>query len=375
MSGIYFHIPFCKKKCSYCDFYSKNDLNGIDELVKYEIKELKLRSDYLDNELVNTIYFGGGTPSLLNINSIQELLNCVRNEYIVSDNCEITFEANPDDLTEDYLNYLFNIGINRLSIGIQSFNDDVLKFLGRRHDSKKLKHIIKIAQQIGFDNISVDVIFGIPGFELSSYLESLSRIFDLNIQHISAYSLTITEGTLLYKRFKNNKLDLIGEDDLLNQFNSTIDELSKHGFIQYEISNYAREGFKSRHNCSYWEDVRYLGIGPSAHSYNKVSRQWNISNTGTYCNNISQQKSFYEIEYLTNNDKFNEYIITGLRTSTGISKIYIFENFDKKIYCYFIDKIDNLFNNNLIFINDDKISLTRNGIFISDYILELLYYT
>jgi len=375
MSGIYFHIPFCKKKCSYCDFYSKNDLNGIDELVKYEIKELKLRSDYLDNEFVNTIYFGGGTPSLLNINSIQELLNCVRNEYIVSDNCEITFEANPDDLTEDYLNYLFNIGINRLSIGIQSFNDDVLKFLGRRHDSKKLRHIINIAQKIGFDNISVDVIFGIPEFELSSYLESLSRIFDLNIQHISAYSLTITEGTLLYKQFKNNKLNLICEDDLLNQFNSTIDELSKHGFIQYEISNYAREGFKSRHNCSYWEDVRYLGIGPSAHSYNKVSRQWNISNTGKYCNNISQQKSFYEVEYLTNNDKFNEYIITGLRTSTGISKKYIFENFDKKFYCYFIDKIDNLFNNNLIFINDDKISLTRNGIFISDYILELLYYT
>lgn len=161
MSGIYFHIPFCTKKCSYCDFYSKNDLSTVDELIIAEIEELKLRRDYLDNELVDTIYFGGGTPSLLNINSIQELLNCVKIEYLVSENCEITFEANPDDLTEDYLNHLFNIGINRLSIGVQSFNDNVLKFLGRRHDSTKLVQIIETAQKIGYLNISVDVIFGI----------------------------------------------------------------------------------------------------------------------------------------------------------------------------------------------------------------------
>jgi oxygen-independent coproporphyrinogen-3 oxidase len=375
MSGIYFHIPFCIKKCSYCDFYSKNDLSEVAELVKAEIIELELRRNYLDNEIVDTIYFGGGTPSLLNIKSIHELLNCVRSEFVVSDKCEITFEANPDDLTDEYLDCLFNVGINRLSIGIQSFNDSVLKFLGRRHDSRKLVHIIESAQKIGFVNISVDVIFGIPGFELSTYISTLKRIFDVNIQHISAYSLTIPEGTLIYKQLKNSKLDLISEDDLLIQFNSTIDELTTHGFSQYEISNYAKDGFMSRHNCSYWEDVRYLGIGPSAHSYNKVSRQWNISNTGKYCDNLNQNKPFYEIEYLTEADKFNEYFITGLRTSKGISKKYIIENFDKKFYRYFINKVDNLFNDNLIFINDDKISLSRNGIFISDYILKLLYYT
>jgi oxygen-independent coproporphyrinogen-3 oxidase len=375
MAGVYFHIPFCIKKCNYCDFYSKNDLSIVDELVKAEIKELKSRFHYLDNEIIDTIYFGGGTPSLLDVKSVQELINCVRSEYLVSDKCEITFEANPDDLTEEYLNCLFNVGVNRLSIGIQSFSDEVLKFLGRRHNSAKLVQIIEIAQKIGYLNISVDVIFGIPGFKLSTYLDSLYRIFDLNIQHISAYSLTIAKGTVFYKQFKNKRLNLIGEDDLLIQFNSTIDELTAHGFIQYEISNYAKDGFKSRHNCSYWDGIRYLGIGPSAHSYNKVSRQWNISSTGKYCNNINQQKPFYEIEYLTEIDKFNEYLITGLRTSKGISKKYIIENFDEKFYHYFIDKVDNLFNDNLLFINEDRISLTRNGIFISDYLLKLFYYS
>ena len=375
MAGIYFHIPFCIKKCSYCDFYSKNDLSTVDELVKAEIQELKFRCNYLDNEIVDTIYFGGGTPSLLDVKSVRELINCVRSEYLVSDRCEITFEANPDDLTEEYLNGLFDVGINRLSIGIQSFNDDVLKFLGRRHDSSKLVKIIKIAQKIGFLNISADVIFGIPGFELSAYLDSLDKILDLDVQHISAYSLTIAEGTVLYKQVNKKKLVLLGEDAVLIQFNHTIDKLSTHGFIQYEISNYAKDGFMSRHNCSYWEDIRYLGIGPSAHSYNKVSRQWNISNTGKYCNNINQQKPFYEIECLTDIDKYNEYLITGFRTSKGISKKYIIENFDEKFYHYFMDKVDNLFNDNLIFIKEDRISLTRNGIFISDYLLKLFYYT
>jgi len=197
----------------------------------------------------------------------------------------------------------------------------------------------------------------------------------LNIQHISAYSLTLSEGTLFYKRFKNNRFIQIDEDDLLTQFNITIDKLSDNGFFHYEISNYAKKGFQSRHNCSYWEGVKYLGIGPSAHSYNLVSRQWNLSDTQKYCNNISQLKSFFEIEYLTHNDKFNEYIITGLRTSKGISKKYIFNNFEEKIYISFIEKINNLVAVNLINICDDTISLTRKGIFVSDYILKQLYYS
>lgn len=374
MSGIYFHIPFCKQKCNYCDFYSRSDSNGINELVKYEIQEFLLRKDYLNNELIETIYFGGGTPSLLSINHISELLNCVRQHFQVSAQCEITFEANPDDLTDVYLKSLYDCGINRLSIGIQSFNDKVLKFLGRRHSSKKLNYIIENAKKIGFGNISVDLIFGIPGMELSTYIDSLSQVIQLNIQHISAYSLTISEGTLFYKMMKNNTLSEINEENLLIQFNTTIDTLSEHGFFHYEISNYAKDGYKSRHNCSYWEDIKYLGIGPSAHSYNMVSRQWNISDTSKYCSKINQSQSFYEVEYLTHNDKFNEYVITGLRTSNGVSKRYINENFDERICTHFTKEVNKLLNDNLIYVVEDRIVLTRKGILISDFILRNFYY-
>jgi len=375
MAGIYFHIPFCKKKCNYCDFYSKRDSREIVDVVGYEVKELVLKKDYLDKDLIETIYFGGGTPSLLEEHDISRLLESVRQYFNVSSGCEITFESNPDDLSEVYLNILFNCGINRLSIGIQSFNDEVLKFLGRRHDSKKLNSIIDCAKKIGFSNISVDVIFGIPGMALSTYTDTLNKIIQLNIQHISAYSLTIAEGTVFYKMLKNNKLNEINEEDLLIQFNTTIDTLSEKGYIQYEISNYAKEGFKSRHNISYWNNVKYLGIGPGAHSFNNISRQWNISDTGKYCNNIDLQKLFYEIEYLTDNDKFNEYLITGLRTSEGVSLRYINSSFNEKVNEHFLMNIDKLMKDDLVYRRDeDRIILTRRGLFISDYILRMLYY-
>ncbi len=374
MSGIYFHIPFCKQKCSYCDFYSTRDSNGIAELVKSEVKELILRKDYLNGEIVKSIYFGGGTPSLLDKYKIENLLNCVRQNFDISDDCEITFETNPDDLTEEYLQRLRECQINRLSIGIQSFNDDVLKYLGRRHDSKNLDYYIETAKKVGFDNISVDLIFGIPGMELAIYLDSLNRVIQLDIQHISAYSLTIAEGTLFYKLRKQNKLKEIDEEDSLIQFNNTIDILSAQGFNHYEISNYAKDGFKSRHNCSYWEGVNYLGIGPSAHSYNGVSRQWNISNTRKYCNSIDRDEQFFEVEHLSDNDKFNEYVITRLRTSDGVSKKFIEENFADCVYKSFIKEVNNLLKQELIYPYDDRIILTRKGILISDYILQLLYF-
>lgn len=374
MSGIYFHIPFCKQKCSYCDFYSTNDSKGIVELVKSEIKELVLRKEYLKGNIVETIYFGGGTPSLLSIYDIDSLLYCVRQNFNVSNDCEITFESNPDDLTEDYLRHLYECKVNRLSIGIQSYNDDVLKYLGRRHDSRNLNFIIESAKKIGFDNISVDLIFGIPGMDLTTYLDSLNKVIQLDIQHISAYSLTIAEGTLFYKLRKQNKLKEIDEEDLLVQFNKTIDILTGQGFNHYEISNYAKEGYKSRHNCSYWEDTNYLGIGPSAHSYNHVSRQWNVSNTRKYCSLLGKHDSYFEIEFLTRKDKFNEYIITGLRTSRGISRMFIKENFDVEIYQHFIKEINKLLLQELIYPYEDQVILTRRGILISDYILQLLYF-
>lgn len=374
MAGIYFHIPFCKQKCHYCDFYSKKDSKGINDLVKYEIQELVFRKDYLNNEIVETIYFGGGTPSLLNDNHIKDLLACVNNYFEVSKDCEISFESNPDDLTDEYLKVLYQCGINRLSIGIQSFNDEILKFLGRRHDSKKLCGIIETAKNIGFSNISVDLIFGIPGMNLETYLNSLDKVLKLDIQHISAYSLTIAEGTLFYKWLNNNIIQEIDEEDLIVQFNSTIDILSEHGFSHYETSNYAREGYKSRHNSSYWEDIKYLGIGPSAHSYNHISRQWNVSDTRAYCDHILNSTQFYEVEYLTTKDKFNEYIITGLRTSNGVSENYIEKNFDEKFYLFFMKEVNKLLKDNLVYFKDDRVALTRKGILISDFIIRLFYY-
>jgi len=374
MSGIYFHIPFCKQKCSYCDFYSTKDSNGILELVNSEIKELVLRKKYLEDDLIETIYFGGGTPSLLNKYSINSLLNSVKQNFNVSPECEITFETNPDDLTEEYLQQLRDCSINRLSVGIQSFNDGVLNYLGRRHDSKLLNFNIETAKKVGFDNISVDLIFGIPGMDLATYLDSLYKVIQLDVQHISAYSLTIAEGTLFYKLRKQNKLKEMNEEDLLLQFNATMDILSEHGFNHYEISNYAKEGFKSRHNCAYWEDINYLGIGPSAHSYNGLSRQWNISGTKKYCKLIDTNDSFFEIEILSRIDKFNEYIITGLRTSNGVSRKFIADNFEDRINQHFMNEVKKLLQQKLIHGDEDKVILTKQGILISDYILQLLYF-
>jgi oxygen-independent coproporphyrinogen-3 oxidase len=374
MAGIYFHIPFCKSKCNYCDFYSGRNLQRIDELVRSEIYELILRRGYLNDDVVNTIYFGGGTPSLLSIDQILRLLTTVRENFKVAETCEITLEANPEDLSHEYLLLLYQSGINRLSIGIQSFNDDVLSFLGRRHDSSKLAHIIKTAQSIGFNNISVDLIFGIPGMSFENYLESVSEVIKLGIQHISAYSLTIEKGTYFHKLLKDKKISEVGEEEILNQFTATIDILTNHGFNHYEISNYAKEGFISRHNSAYWNDQLYLGIGPSAHSYNKTSRQWNVYSTAQYCSNIFNSESFFDIEFLTETDKFNEYLITGLRTSKGISNDYILSNFSRDINSHFIKQLELMQNGDCIVYEEDRIYLTRKGLLISDYITRLLFF-
>ncbi len=374
MAGIYFHIPFCKRKCSYCDFYSIKDSDGIEALIQTEIKELDLRKEYLNNEIIDTIYFGGGTPSLLSYCNVDSILKSIHKNFDVSADCEITFETNPDDLSEDYLHGLYSLNINRLSVGIQSFNDNILNYLGRRHDSSKLSLNIETAKKVGFENISVDLIFGIPGMELSTYLDSLNKVVELNVQHVSAYSLTIAEGTLFFKLKKHNKLKEIDEEDLLDQFNSTIDILAMHGFNHYEISNYAKDGYKSRHNSSYWEDANYLGIGPSAHSYNGISRQWNISDTWKYCKLIDNGETFFEVEFLTRKDKYNEYIITGLRTSKGISRKFVRDNFDDRMNRFFSVEVIKLLRQELIHPNEDSVILTRRGILISDYILQLLYF-
>ena len=375
MAGIYFHIPFCKSKCNYCDFFSVTSLKDLDVLVASEISELLFRKNYIGNEPVSSIYFGGGTPSLLSIDHIAGLLKAVYDNYFVVDQCEITLEANPEDLSESYLLLLYKCGVNRLSIGVQSFNDDMLRFLGRRHDSSKLNNIISSSKLVGFNNISVDLIFGIPGMSIESYISSVNQVLNLGVQHISVYSLTIEKGTYFYKMLKNKMLIEMPEEFMIDQFNATIDLLEAEGFLHYEISNFARDGFISRHNSSYWKSEPYLGVGPSAHSYNGHSRQWNVSSIKKYCLYAGKTEDCISIENLSVTDKYNEYLLTGLRTSMGISSNYITDNFPFNIVSYFNRGLEYLCDGDLILISGDNICLTRKGMLISDYITRKLYYS
>lgn len=375
MAGIYFHIPFCKSKCNYCDFYSGINLTLIDDLVKSEILEVYLRKVYLKNEIINTIYFGGGTPSLLSVSQIKILIDCVKSNFIVSESCEITLEANPEDLDSSFLDNLFDIGVNRLSIGIQSFNDKILSFLGRNHDSSILKTAINTAKNSGFNNISIDLIYGIPGLSINDYIFSIQEVLDLNIQHISAYALTFEKGTKLYKLLNDRKILEMPEQEVIDQFNATIDILAAGGFEQYEVSNFACDNNISRHNSSYWNNVNYLGIGPSAHSYDGISRQWNVSSTRKYCSLVSLAQSFFELEILTETDKYNEYLLTGLRTCQGISLKYICENFQDRYFFHFNQRIDKLVSDKIINENSGIFSLTRQGMLLSDFVIRFLFYS
>jgi oxygen-independent coproporphyrinogen III oxidase len=374
MAGIYLHIPFCKQKCSYCDFYSNTHLGKADELIDSEIAELKMRRDYLNNEQVGTIYFGGGTPSVLKLNQVESLLNAVNCNYNVLNDCEITFECNPDDVTIEYLIGLKQLGINRISIGVQSFDDKVLEFLRRRHSAAKAELVIHQAKDAGFDNISIDLMFGIPGISFDNYKEALLKGINLGIQHLSVYQLTFEENTLLYKKLIHNEIKEISDDESVEQFDYTIEKLKEFEFGQYEVSNYAKEGFISRHNWLYWSNGNYLGIGPSAHSYNGHSRQWNTANNNLYVKGIKLNDGYFEREILTEIDKFNEYILTGLRTFKGVNSDYVRNTFNHKIWDHFIKIINSLVNDGFMNHLGNSYSLRKNGIFILDFLVKKLYY-
>ena len=374
MSGIYFHIPYCRTKCHYCDFYASNNIKTINQIVNAEIEELYLRQSYLEDEEVQTIYFGGGTPSVLSISHINDLLNTVRKNFNVSVDCEISLEANPEDLTELYLKQLYEVGINRLSIGIQSYDEDILVYLGRRHGTEMLSNMIETAQNIGFKNISLDLIYGIPGLTLERYTESIKSVLKLGVQHISAYALTIEKKTYFYKLLITNRLKEVADEEVLAHFNMTIDLLSSNDFSHYEVSSFSKPGFQSRHNSSYWQGKKYLGIGPAAHSFNGKSRQWNISSTKNYILNIANGSSYFESEVLTEIDKYNEYVLLGLRTANGISKDFIIDRFDAKIVAYFSKEILKLDKDEFILHVGDQICLSRKGILMSDFIIRKLFY-
>ncbi|SKB92298.1 radical SAM family heme chaperone HemW [Dyadobacter psychrophilus] len=317
---LYLHIPFCRQACHYCDFHFSTNTSNKRAVVEAIVSEIILRKDYLPKADIETIYFGGGTPSMLDGEELHLLLDTINQHFTVATNAEITLEANPDDLHRDKLQQLYNAGINRLSIGIQSFHEPHLKFLNRVHSALEGEHCVKIAQEIGINNISIDLIYAIPAPDHSILMQDIQKTFALNISHISAYCLTIEPQTAFGSWLKKKKIKPIDEEYAAQQFEILVKTLAENGYEQYEISNFARNGHYSLHNSSYWKQKPYLGVGPSAHSYNGVSREYNVSNNARYVEAIQKQIIPATLETLTPADQTNEYLLTGLRTKWGVNK-------------------------------------------------------
>jgi oxygen-independent coproporphyrinogen III oxidase len=369
MAGIYIHIPFCRKKCFYCDFYKSTAVIKKPLFLQSLHREIEQQSGYLEAEQVSTIYLGGGTPSVLTVSELAEILEWLHLKFRIDSNAEITLEANPDDLNLPYLKELKQLGFNRLSIGIQSFSDKDLKAMNRRHSAVQAVQSVYEAVDAGFSDISIDLIYGLPGLTLTQWEKNINRAVTLPVKHISAYHLTYHEGTKFYDWLKTGQLRELPEDDSVAQFEMLIDILQAEGFEQYEISNFALEKAYSKHNSSYWSDSKYLGMGPSAHSFDGVSRQWNVANLEKYIHAISADKPSFEREVLTQTDKLNDYLITRLRTQWGISLKYILENFGKEFGRQVLQSAQSFISSGHLLQNGDNISLTRSGIMISDKIM------
>ena len=372
MAGIYIHIPFCSQRCSYCNFFSVVSINLLNEVIDAIIKEFSIRKDYLKNEPVQTIYFGGGTPSLLTIQQIEKLLNTIYKNFPVEKNAEITFEANPDDLTEKYLSDLKKLGINRLSIGIQSFDDNKLKILNRRHNAFQAVEAVRVAQRSGFNNISIDLIYGLPFQSLIEWENDLDKAFSLPIQHLSAYALTFEEKTLLLKQKEKKLIEPADEELVIKMYELLLNKSNQNGFDAYEISNFSLPEFYSRHNSSYWTQNPYLGIGPSAHSFNGFSRQWNVASIHKYIEGIMKNNSFFEQEILSLQDRYNEYVLLGLRTKNGINIVELEQNFGIELKNFCLENIKTFIDNEKVYRYGSFLRLTTAGKLISDTIIAQL---
>ena len=363
MAGIYIHIPFCKQRCSYCDFFSSTKIHLKENYVDLLCEELSERKDYLQ-EPVKTIYFGGGTPSLLSAADFDKIFQAINSFFGEDKNREITMEANPDDLTSEYIESIKHLPFNRFSVGIQSFNDMELKLLNRRHNAKSAIHAIKLLQQAGYDNISIDLIYGLPGHTEEIWSKILQKAIDLQIQHISAYHITYEAGTVLFNNLKKNRFSRIDEEVSNLLFDMLIDTLAGAGFEHYEISNFARSGFRSLHNSSYWKGTPYIGIGSSAHSFNGTER---------HSNRRALLRSYlslgYDVETIDEKTAYNEFIITRLRTMEGIDFEELFSLFGKSRETYCLEQAQKYLDNGLLRFNRNNLQLTRKGIFISDRII------
>ena len=369
MAGIYIHIPFCKQRCTYCDFYTEVAPQFIPTYIDSLIKELQFRKDYLNNAPIDTIYFGGGTPSILNFDQFKAIFDVIYKLFTIADHPEITFEANPDDLTLEFLTSMQALPFNRLSLGIQSFDDVDLKRINRRHTSMQAVKAVKDAQAAGFDNISIDLIYGLPFQTTTSWERQLDMALKLNIQHLSAYGLTYEEGTVLWKQREKGEIESVDEVEMNRMYLILLDKVKEKGFEAYEISNSALPGFRSRHNSSYWKQEPYLGVGPSAHSYDLISRQWNVSSIKDYIKAIDTNSGLFEREILSLYDRYNDFVMVSLRTSDGLDFEYMRKEFGSELAEYCLINIKSFMDSEKVYNSDGKLRLSTKGIQISNLIL------
>lgn len=359
MAGIYLHIPFCKQKCHYCNFFSLASVKHKSAFVDAICNEIAMQEQYLEKEAVGTIYLGGGTPSMLSISELNRIIEKLRLHFNVSEKVEITLEANPDDLNADYLKTLHETEINRLSIGVQSFYDDDLTYLNRVHTSGHAIEAIELALKTGFDNLTIDLIYGIPTLTDEKWRNNIQRFLDFGINHLSAYALTVEAKTALSHLIGKGNLPPVDELQSIRHFKILMEMMEANGFVHYEISNFARPGFYSRHNSIYWLGGHYLGLGPSAHSFNGVSRQWNVSNLSQYLALKDTKETVFEKEILTMDQQYNEYVMTSLRTSWGCDLEHINNVFGKEF-------ASNCENGAEKFIRQDKLIRRENRLFLTN---------
>lgn len=372
MSGIYIHIPFCKKACHYCNFHFSTSRKYQDEMIAAIASELRYRSAYLNGQQVESIYFGGGTPSVLTQAQLDKLLNIIAVEFSVNPDSEVTLEANPDDLSLDYLKMLSKLGVNRLSIGIQSFFEEDLKWMNRSHNALQAEACLVEAREAGFDNINMDLIFGCPTSSDRRWQHNLEKALFYDIPHLSCYGLTVEPQTALEKMIAKEKTAPPRDEDYAHQFEMTMNYLSSEGYHHYEISNYAREGFISRHNSSYWKAQSYLGVGPSAHSFDSDRRRWNISHNIHYMKAIREGKPAFEEEVLTDKDRFNEYLLTGLRTSWGCEEAKL-RQLNHSYFKEFEKEVDHIIEAQLLSNDGGVFRLTNQGKLLANDVISRLF--
>ena len=374
MAGIYIHIPFCKQRCNYCAFYSTTLYNIREKYVDALCKEIVLRKEYAGSAPIGTIYFGGGTPSTLTMEQLQKICGTIYSTHSVSPTAEVTIECNPDDLTPDFLVQLKQLPFNRISMGVQSFNDTQLKRLGRRHNAQKAREAVHNAREAGYNNISIDLIFALPGSTITEWEHDLDSAIALHPDHLSAYNLTYEEGTPLYRALERGDFAELSEEENVEQFQMLITKMKEAGYRHYEISNFALPGCESRHNSSYWNDTPYIGCGAAAHSYNGTSRQWNIADIQEYIKGMESGEYNFEIEQLTEEERYNDTILTRLRTADGLPLEWMKEKFCDRLNRHMQRAAEKEIALGNLKEENGSISLTEKGIFISDAVIRELIY-